>query len=323
MSNDRNVTRPNDIQSTADIYAFALDELESDEPHTVGERASIFDSPKDGQADKRFGSKQPVGVVTSEDVQRMPRPVPVHVVNGRASGVRLAHGGEIRYRPRQPRGTFALIAGVVAAACTILFILYTSLIASGTIGEPAVLMYGASTNTGKIMQRAAEFDDAPQNQLERYKDQTLASSYVNFRTQVYDGMKPMFEAYALLGDELAKGGVPNIAKITELNNQAQAAAQTSQENLSQVAIPEGSGGDLATYLNKILLASNASIAQAINTSEAISRAAEGDASAFADAGLSAQNMIRNKENIFADFNRADKAIGLLNKDESSKEETAQ
>lgn len=322
MSNNRYFDNPDDIQNTGDIYAFALDELERDEPHTVGEKERIFDT-QESVRDERFGSRQPIGIVTSEDVENIPLPNPVRVVNGQAQGVRTAHGGEVKYRPRQPRSTAALVTGLVAAVLTILFIIYSALVASGTIGEPAVMMYGSTTNTGKIMQGASNNEDAPHNAVEKYKDQQLAPSYVEFREKVYSALKPMYESYAILGDELAQGGIPNASKIKELNNQAQAAAQTAQANISQISIPEGAGGDVANYLNKVLLAASAGVTQALNTSEAIDRAADGDASAYADAGLSAQNMIRNKENIFADFNRADKAVGIVSADAQQPEQSTE
>lgn len=304
---NKNNTSEIPSRSTMDIYEAALDELQDQEDE---------EKLKQRQQEVNFArtfdfSSVPIGVVTTEDIKNRRPPAPVGVQVQKAHGVRSAHAGEIRYRPRQPRSFFAFVLGLAAAVLVIIGILYAALVFAGRLPEPRIFMFGASTNAGKIMQGSFDTSALPNTQEAELKDQSIAKDYIQFRTQITSIIDPVLESYALLGDELAKGGVPNLGKIKELNNKAQAQVQTAQSNLDALEIPKSVKGDPGNYLAKIYASTEALLRQAENTSLAVQKTVGGEASAFADAGLAAQNMIRNRQNIYADFRRADNAIGII------------
>lgn len=307
---------------TDDIYAAALRELDDNPVEETPSSAASYDrdqtyahAPMRRRRggfipyDENSFERRPIGVVTSDDLERRKPPIPRLFAGEHPAGVRLARAGEVRFSPKQPTSHTARLLAVVASAIILVVTVYTLLIVTNRLPVPAVMMYESTRTVGKTLTRASDISKAPAIEIDQYKNKDHGEALNAFESSLLDALNPSLKALGSLGLELGRGGVPDLKQISILNEQAKVALQTTKTDLNALAIPEGTAADYTQYLDKVLLAADAFVEQGQNTVAAIEIGCDGHSSGFSDATFSANNIERNKDNLIADLKRAVDSVG--------------
>lgn len=317
-------------QYTEDIYALALRALEEDDDEIANqafqadanatrmlnaselEAAQSLTPPPSYRknANVSHNNHASVTIVTSDELaQRMP-PLPRLFKNERPTGVRPAYAGEVRYLPVQPKFSSQTIVALVSAIVMVCVIAYGSLAFAGKLPLPAVLMYGSSRSAGVSMSSVANFTQAPHYKPEEFSSDREAAQYLDFSEQLLSSTEQLAKSYGALGKEMAKGGVPDLQKIKQLAQESESVTQQVSRDLNALVVPDLYSAEGKQYLEKSLRDAKAMIKQGNSTISALYAASSGRLSGFGDAGFSSSNINRNKETMFADLNRAARAVGL-------------
>lgn len=307
---------------TDDIYAAALRELDDNPVEETSSPAASYEQDKayaPASTRRRRGAfipydeesfeRRPIGVVTSDDLERRKPPLPRLFAGERASGVRLARAGEVRFSPQQPSSHTARLLALIASIIILVVTVYSLLIVTNRLPVPAIMMYESTRSVGKTLTRASDISKAPAIEIDQYKNKDHGEALNAFESSLLDALNPSLKALGSLGLELGRGGIPDLKQISILNEQAKVALQTTKTDLKSLALPEGTAADYTQYLDKVLLAANAFVEQGQNTVAAIEIGCDGHSSGFSDATFSANNIERNKDNLIADLKRAVESVG--------------
>lgn len=255
--------------------------------------------------------RKPIAIVTSQDLAEQKPPLPRLFENEQPRPVVAAHSGEVVYKPIQPQSSTLMIAALIAAIFLVLGIGYASLVTLDKLPAPAFLMYGASRGTGVSLSEASDFSQAPQFVAEDFENQEMGEALLEYSNSIINSLQPVSKAYGELGKHLSQGGVPNFKQIKDLTEKAEAASSQASRELSTLQVPGNlNSSEAHQYLDKVLLDAKAMIKQGQVTISALYVASAGRPIGFTDAGFSAKNVLRNKENLFSDINRAARALGL-------------
>lgn len=328
-----------DYGSTEDIYAAALRELEGtastprlpsgteiygrlEEPAAQPSLESGFDYQDDAIYANRpnfYGFvNPPVGIVTTDDLEKRKPPLPRLFKGERVSPVMVAQPGEVRFSPQQPRSIFGLIVAIVVALLLVAGIGYVTLVATKRAPVPAVFMYGSTRLVGTTLSSIGDVSKVPQPKVEDFEDAKTATPFVAFVNDFMAALAPVSKSYGDLGYELSRSNVPDLDKIHSLNELARAQIPQTKSSLQELSIPESLPSDAIKSLGKALNAANAMLDQGTNVSNALSVGVKGSPSGFGDASFAAENMKRNRDNVFAEIRRAERALGLKKDSEEAK-----